>query len=298
MRNYCLILTCFLSLSIVSVAFADVYKAPVDKSQWQVHASKLSCSLTHNIPGYGQAIFTQSGGKRLHFQLETTLGRLSATKARIYKAPAYWKTQQKKNREKLAEIKVDPSKTPIHLTKMTAYQLLYALAEGDEPQIVFMAANDTIPAKKGPTHSKEKDTVILSASAFQAPYQEYMTCVDNLVKYTFEEIRKSTFFFDSGSKALNQKTKAKLNAIAAYVMSDKNVYRIHITGHSDGKGGYMANRKLANERMWNVKDYLVFKGVKPDLFTLKGYGDRIPLGPNKTKEGRAKNRRVEIKVYR
>lgn len=292
------ILTCFVLLSLASQVMADRYMAPFDKGEWIVNESKLACELVHPIPGYGQAVFRQAGGQRLAFHLETSLGRLSATKAQIYDAPAFWKQPKSSELKRLAEITVSPSKYPVQLTKMTAYQMLYALAEGREPQIQFLATNDTIPNKKGMARSKEKDIVILTATKFQTAYKQYLSCVDDLVAYTFNDLKKSTFFFNSGSKALTAEIKTKLDAMAEYIRQDKDIYRIHLTGHSDSKGGYMANRQLANERMWLVKDYLVYKGVTPELFTLKGYGDRMPLGPNKTKEGRAKNRRVEVKIYR
>jgi OOP family OmpA-OmpF porin len=45
-----------------------------------------------------------------------------------------------------------------------------------------------------------------------------------------------------------------------------------------------------------VRDYVVKKGVEPDRITGQGFGESKPIADNKTKEGRAKNRRVEIKV--
>lgn len=282
----------------MGLAHADTYVTPIDQVKWKAQGSQLSCELRHPISGYGNAVFRNNGGERLTFDLETTLGRHSATKANIIDAPAHWKQSQQKDRKLLADIKVSPGKTPIHLNKMTAYQLLSALSEGREPRIEFEIANDVVKTKQGYVPAKTKETVILSASAFQKPYQKYLACVDQLVSYTYDSLKQSTFYFDSGSKGLPAEAKVKLDAMAEYIKQDKDVYRIYITGHSDSKGGYMANRKLAEERMNLVKDYLAHKGVKEDLFLTKGYGDRMPIAPNKTAEGRAKNRRVEVKIYR
>ncbi|MCS5708841.1 OmpA family protein [Candidatus Berkiella cookevillensis] len=294
--RYSVILTCFAWISLASVAWADTYKSPIDKDAWSTESSKRLCTLSHAIPGYGVATFSQKAGTTLEFFLEASLGRRSATPVIIVDAPADWKTTASSNRKQLAEIKAATGKRPIHLTKMTPYQMISALAEGREPRIEFQRSNDSIPKNK--VTSKDKDIIILATSGFQNAYKKYLTCVDELVAYPFDTIKKSTIYFESGSKALDEETMIKLDALAEHITHDENVYRIDLTGHSDSKGGYMSNRQTANERMWKVKDYLVYQGVDPELFTLKGFGDRMPVASNKTAEGRAKNRRVELKVFR
>lgn len=292
---YRAILTCFTWISLVSGAWADTYKSPIDKEAWSTESSKRLCTLSQTIPGYGIATFSQKAGERLEFLLETSLGRLSESKVLIIDAPADWKASTSRGPKQLAEIKASTGKTAIHLSKMTPYQMMSALTEGREPRIEFQLANDVV-AKKQLSH-KDKDTVILTTPGFQSAYKTYLTCINELVAYPFDAIKKSTIYFESGSRALDEATMKKLDALAEHIIHDENVYRIDLTGHSDSKGGYMSNRQTANERMWKVKDYLVFQGVDPELFTLKGFGDRMPIAPNKTAEGRAKNRRVELKVY-
>lgn len=335
------ILPCFKPLSLVfglflptvsMIAFADEYIAPVDQSKWTATGDKIACQLSHEIPGYGEAVFEQDAGKRLTFTLEANVNRISPTNVKIIERTASWKAKSEKPRKILAELKAEPGKYPVTLDKMTPYQMLSGLANGHDTSLIFQASNDTVippepkkagkneknekkdkqekqaktkvsekikqpsqPKHQGPT---EKDIVVLSSMGFQKPYQSYLACVNNLVRYNFEEIKKDMYFFDSGSRGLTSEVKIKLDALAQFIMHDKNVYRVDLTGHSDSVGGYMANRKLSYERMWLVKDYLVFQGVNPELFTMKAYGDRMPIGKNKTKEGRAKNRRVEIKVFR
>lgn len=281
----------FLCLCLVpSMALAKVYKAPFDHAKWKLATSKTECTMSHVIPEYGVATFQTKAGQKQTFTLETTISQFTAKKATIIDTPPKWKTtlSQMKKPKKLASVAIKNKSKPVHLTKLTSYEMLSALAEGREPYIeIQMAQKD------------HTDKVVLSATGFKKPYNNYLKCIDGLVDYAFETVKKSTLFFNSGSLALPSESKAKLDAIIAYVENDENVYRIDLTGHSDSKGSYLANRKLANQRMWAVKDYLVMEGgIHPDLFTLKGYSDRMPLASNKTEEGRAKNRRVELKIYR
>ncbi|MEI6854382.1 MAG: OmpA family protein, partial [Bacteroidota bacterium] len=71
---------------------------------------------------------------------------------------------------------------------------------------------------------------------------------------------------------------------------------IEISGHTDNVGKENDNQLLSEARAKAVMDYFVRKGINPTRLTYKGYGSTQPIAPNTTDEGRAKNRRVEMKV--
>jgi OOP family OmpA-OmpF porin len=66
------------------------------------------------------------------------------------------------------------------------------------------------------------------------------------------------------------------------------------TGHTDSVGTDAYNQKLSERRANSVKEYMVSKGVPAAKITTLGKGETQPVATNKTKEGRAKNRRVDI----
>jgi outer membrane protein OmpA-like peptidoglycan-associated protein len=68
-----------------------------------------------------------------------------------------------------------------------------------------------------------------------------------------------------------------------------------IEGHTDNVGNAKANQKLSEARAKVVMDKLIEKGVNPENLTSAGYGASKPVATNKTKEGRALNRRTEIR---
>ncbi len=72
--------------------------------------------------------------------------------------------------------------------------------------------------------------------------------------------------------------------------------RIEIQGHTDSIGSESYNMKLGLKRAEAVKKYLVDHGISADRLETKSFGETKPIAPNDTKEGRAKNRRVEFKL--
>jgi outer membrane protein OmpA-like peptidoglycan-associated protein len=69
-----------------------------------------------------------------------------------------------------------------------------------------------------------------------------------------------------------------------------------IKGYTDNTGTNAYNLMLSNKRANAVKDYLVEKGVQSARLTAKGFGEASPADSNRTKSGRANNRRVEVKL--
>ena len=79
-------------------------------------------------------------------------------------------------------------------------------------------------------------------------------------------------------------------------MSGLNLEVIIAVGHTDSIGTDSYNQRLSIRRSEAVKSYLVSKGVEKNRVYTEGKGEKQPVADNKTAEGRAKNRRVEIEV--
>ena len=83
---------------------------------------------------------------------------------------------------------------------------------------------------------------------------------------------------------------------AVQVLSDYPDVRIEISGHTDNVGKDEYNKELSQKRADAVKDYFTNKGIKSDRLTSVGYGMEKPIADNKTKAGKAKNRRTEFQL--
>ena len=102
-------------------------------------------------------------------------------------------------------------------------------------------------------------------------------------------------FYDFNKDTLKPEGKAKLDDLVSK-MQGINLEVIIAVGHTDAVGGDAYNQKLSVRRAESVKNYLTSKGVEKNRVYTEGKGEKQPVADNKTTEGRAKNRRVEIEV--
>jgi len=102
-------------------------------------------------------------------------------------------------------------------------------------------------------------------------------------------------FFDFNKAVIKPEGKAKLDDLTGKVKG-VNLEVIIAVGHTDSIGSDAANQKLSVKRAEAVKAYLVSKGIEKNRVYTEGKGEKQPVADNKTKEGQAKNRRVEIEV--
>jgi len=102
-------------------------------------------------------------------------------------------------------------------------------------------------------------------------------------------------FFDFDKAVVKPAGKTKLDDLVSKV-KDINLEVIIAVGHTDSVGSDTYNQKLSVRRAEAVKAYLVSKGIEKNRIYTEGKGEKQPVASNKTNEGRAKNRRVEIEV--
>ena len=102
-------------------------------------------------------------------------------------------------------------------------------------------------------------------------------------------------FFDFDKSVLKPEGRAKLDDLVSKIKGI-NLEVIIAVGHTDSVGSAAYNQKLSVRRAESVKAYLVSKGIERNRIYTEGKGKTQPIASNKTAEGRAKNRRVEIEV--
>jgi outer membrane protein OmpA-like peptidoglycan-associated protein len=103
--------------------------------------------------------------------------------------------------------------------------------------------------------------------------------------------------FNTGKSSFQKQTLPVLVSITA-ILKENPTAKFTVFGHTDNVGGAAFNLKLSIERADVVKNYLVTNGVAADRLTSNGFGDTQPVDSNKTSNGRANNRRVEVKYVK
>jgi OOP family OmpA-OmpF porin len=102
-------------------------------------------------------------------------------------------------------------------------------------------------------------------------------------------------FFDFDKSVLKPEGRAKLDDLVDKIKGI-NLEVIIAVGHTDSVGTDAYNQRLSVRRSESVKAYLVSKGIERNRVYTEGKGEKQPVADNRTSEGRAKNRRVEIEV--
>jgi outer membrane protein OmpA-like peptidoglycan-associated protein len=114
----------------------------------------------------------------------------------------------------------------------------------------------------------------------------------------FEPTKKTLILegvnFETGKSTLTPESEAILNGVAESLVANDSI-RVEVRGHTDNTGSMAVNRRLSAERAQAVSDYLETKGVAADRLKARGMGPDQPVATNRTAEGRAQNRRVELR---
>lgn len=99
--------------------------------------------------------------------------------------------------------------------------------------------------------------------------------------------------FEQGKSDIKSDFHSVLDSVSD-VLKEYDKSNIKVSGHTDSRGNQAANQKLSEDRASAVSSYLANKGVVEKRLSTVGYASTQPLGDNKTEDGRARNRRVEI----
>jgi outer membrane protein OmpA-like peptidoglycan-associated protein len=102
-------------------------------------------------------------------------------------------------------------------------------------------------------------------------------------------------FYQTDSYTLLPKSEAELNKVIQFLEANPEI-RIEISGHTDNVGTAEYNQILSENRAQSVYKYLIDHQIDPVRLVFKGYGLERPIDTNESDEGRAQNRRTELKI--
>lgn len=105
----------------------------------------------------------------------------------------------------------------------------------------------------------------------------------------------NNIFFETNKATLNTVASTDLDRLVKYLQDNPSA-RVEIQGHTDSRGSVALNNRLSKNRAMSVMNYLIGKGIAANRLVANGYGSSQPADTNNTPEGRANNRRVEVKI--
>ena len=186
---------------------------------------------------------------------------------------------------------VKPAKAKVNVEGMTSVLAEIDTLTGSYVLKLPLQANFTISAS-APDYYPVYEAIDLSNATASIKITKDLVIVPIEVG---QSIRLNNIFFDPGKSILKKESFPELDRVTEFLINSADI-KIEIGGHTDNAGKAASNLKLSQNRAQSVADYIVKKGISKARVVAKGYGLTKPVASNKTKEGKAQNRRVEFTV--
>ncbi len=272
---------------ICTFCHGSFYNNGINESTWTSSSSVFECRIEHSIPYFGSAVFLTKAGETSTFYIDGLTSHFKSGKALIKSKTPVWINPAKK--DELGLVPVKQGRRPMVLETKKTEQMLVELYNGREIEIVRKAwyAESTNPSVKA----------IVSNIGFYDEYEKYLGCLGSLLPANFEQLeRTSLYFHPTGSTDLTASSIEKLDHVLALIEHDKAIQKFYIDGHASSPGDRAANLELSKSRAEVAAAYLINNGVANDKITVRWHGERYPIASNNTLAGRAKNRRVTLRL--
>ncbi len=264
------------------------YSADIHTSQWQLSDdSRLQCTLSHQIPRYGEARFSAKASRHLNMEFELDMMLLpdNYSLAEVKSVAPKW--QPGVGSRTIANMKIHKQFNP-SLPKKVAWTMLSELEQGMSPTFYY---NDWYS-------EQDRISVGLSTARFKKAYKDFVACIGNLLNYSFDDIAYTVLNYQSSSDKFTKASERRIEMIREYLSLDPNLELVLIDAYSDSYGGRWSNLKLSERRAAKIRDYFVKNGIDVNRIEAKGYGEKRHIASNDTSLGRGNNRRVVIQMQK
>ncbi len=286
-----LVLALAISSALFSMSSASAgrqYVATPAQSEWQVVVdTPLECRMVHTIPNYGDGQFSSRASKQINLDFELKMRRpMGETRSvNLVSMPARWMPGESADRiTQLQFFKQFDG----YVGGQMAWALLSELEIGRFPTFSY---RDWV-------NRDRRVEVSLSAVSFQASYNQFSACVDNLLPYSFEDISFTVLNFERGSEELNKPSQQRLTQIAEFVRYSDDIDLVLLATYSDAAEGTIEAQEMSEKRAKRLEEYFLSLGLPPDRIQVESYGQRRPIADNANPIGQNQNRRVVISLGR
>ncbi|MDQ7048698.1 MAG: OmpA family protein [Enterobacterales bacterium] len=263
------------------------YEAELSESQWIFSGNPLNCQLSHQIPRYGEAIFNRQAGRKQPLQFNLHYKRHPVSQVKIASieslSPAWFPHRRARP---MGQTPIRQGESIFKSSQVESWKLLNELEDGRFPTFRYQAF-DSI---------QDQVAVSLSSVGFNQPFDQFLNCLSSLVPFKLHELQRLTLHFDFDKASIRKNYLNQLKALAAYVRYDPSIEVVFISGYTDSKGPRGYNHKLSKKRIAAVQEILSLDGVSTARFKTLPFGEKNPVASNRKAAGRAKNRRVYIRV--
>ncbi|WP_099611949.1 OmpA family protein [Vibrio fujianensis] len=270
-----------LFFSMILYASENKINIPMDLSDWSFQGSQLECNLIHSEVPQGKFYFRSVSNSDISFVAKVS-GNDKWSQAELQSIQAPWQRDSK-------ILVIDTLEPKKHQTTFRFNQriveLLGDIQHGRWIQLSF-------------TGNQGSMTLIVPTIHSQSSLELFNHCRSELPKMTFAQARDVVLWFASGQIALSPDQVQQLDALSSYINKDSRISRILIDGYTDNLGSSASNLVVARKRAETVAQALIQLGVDNTLIEIRAHGSRYPIANNQTVGGRAKNRRITLRLVK
>lgn len=255
---------------------------PFDEVVWTVKQKPDYCFIGSNHVGKGFALsFEQQAGKSLNMVLTgRNITRLGQQTNVSMNHPVWFNQGSVVSQPLLSDLSTNNDNGRI-VTNLHSHDLYQAFQSG-----WWM------------TYQGNNQTLTFPSTGINKKTTEFDKCIANLPKIGFDEAHLTNITFSNGTVNMTTKQLDLIFNISGLIKKDGNISKVYIDGYTDNVGGSITNLKLSKKRASEVAYTMVLNGVKKDMIRVTGQGSRNPIYSNATKDGRDRNRRVEIRLIK
>lgn len=271
-----------------AVAGAVQYTNAINEDGWHSVTSVFECRLEQRVPLFGEAVFRTRAGEASGFYLRSRAPRFDAGEATVTARTPVWRGGNEEI--PLGKVPVKKGTRPMWLGSAKAELLLSQLSRGMEVDLA-----------NGSWYGADAETITLTMTSigFLPAYRKYLNCLAGLLPANFDQMKRTALYFPPGeTDELDARVTQQLDRILKLVKNDNKIRQFYIDGHTDSAGDRADNLELSKTRAELVKAYLLRRGIPEDWMTVRWHGERYPVASNGSASGRAKNRRVTVRIER
>ena len=270
-----------------AMARLQQYQADLTSSDWVLtKESPLVCKMEHQIPLLGRASFeSKAGVSNLQMKLEFLRTPSISSKAKLFAVPPIYKAG--KSPSYIADVNVVAG-FDTSFNQQQSWAALIELEQGNNPTLYF---------NKG-AYAGNNVEVMLNSANFGSGYDEFLTCVGQLLPYGYADVEQTVLNYQSNTDELDLESLRRLHRLVDYLYYDQAITKISIGAYSDSYGGRWHNSELSKTRANAIKKFMQEAGINPELVVAVGHGESKHIASNEDQLGRAQNRRVVIQLTR
>jgi outer membrane protein OmpA-like peptidoglycan-associated protein len=276
-----------IALASSPYVLAATFNTAMSDVDWRVSRSVFECKLSHDVTGFGQAVFAHRAGEPEGFHLQQRQILLPAGEASVTFGHPTWQAAESLPRL-LTRAEVVAETVPLRLKESYAQSLQEELLKGLRVIITRSFAGE----ERNPVR------VVVEPLKFPAALKEYQECFKQLLPVSYADISRTTLYFDKAPDELSAEDKRRLNWMVLYIKADRSIKRVLVDGHTDSVGARPENLDASKLRAERIAAYLVAAGVDAASITTRWHGERYPVASNANDQGRQKNRRVTVRLER